>query len=333
MKAIVFREYGSPDLLQLEEVPKPTPTDDEVLIKVQASSLNSWDWEFQSGTSWINRMFYGLLRPRPAKQKLGSDVAGTVESVGEKVTRFRPGDDVFCDLWDSWGGFAEYACAHENSCELKPANLSFEQAAAVPQAGVLAFQGLHTTGGIKADQKVLINGAGGGVGTFAVQIAKLAGTEVTAVDKADKLDLVRSLGADQVIDYTHEDFTKNGQQYDLVLDVQVRRSIFDCKRALSPAGTYAIVGGSMPRIYQALLLRLWAWITRDSKKLRLVVEGPNKGLADLRDLLEAGKVVPVIDRVYPLSETAEALRYFAEGSHKGKIVIAVDDQIPGEASG
>ncbi len=323
-KAIVFSKYGSPDLLQLTDVPKPVPKDDEVLVNVHASSINSWDWEFQSGTTWINRIFYGLLRPKPAKQKLGSDVAGTVEAVGRSVTRFKPGDEVFGDLWDSWGGFAEYVCADENTFELKPANVTFEQAAAVPQAGVLALQGLRTTGQIQPGQRVLINGAGGGVGTFAVQIAKHIGTEVTGVDATNKLDIVRSLGADHVIDYTQEDFTKNGQQYDLILDVHTCRSMFDYKRALSPTGTYAIVGGSMPRIYQALLLRLWASITRDRKKLRLVVEGPNKGLADLAKLLETGNIVPVVDSVYPLSEVPAALRHFAEGRHQGKIVITME---------
>lgn len=326
MKAIVFTEYGSPDSLQLKDVPKPAPKSDEVLVKVHASSINSWDWEFQSGSSWITRLSAGLLKPKPTKQILGSDVAGTVEAVGKSVTRFKPGDDLFGDLWDSWGGFAEYACADENTFERKPNNVTFEQAAAVPQAGVLALQGLRKTGQIQPGQKVLINGAGGGVGTFAIQIAKYIGTEVTGVDATDKLDLVRSLGADHVIDYTQEDFSKNGQQYDLILDVHTYRSMFDYKRALTPTGTYAIVGGSSLRVDQALLLRLWASITRDTQKLRLVMEGPNKGLADLAELLETGNIVPVVDRVYPLSEVPDALRYFVEGHHKGKIVIAIENE-------
>ena len=326
MKAIVFTEYGSPDSLQLKDVPKPVPKSDEVLVKVHASSINSWDWEFQSGSSWITRLSAGLLKPKPTKQILGSDVAGTVEAVGKSVTRFKPGDELFGDLWDSWGGFAEYACADENTFERKPNNVTFEQAAAVPQAGVLALQGLRTTGKIQPGQKVLINGAGGGVGTFAIQIAKYIGTEVTGVDATDKLDLVRSLGADHVIDYTQEDFCKNGQQYDLILDVHTYRSMFDYKRALTPTGTYAIVGGSSLRVDQALLLRLWALITRDTQKLRLVMEGPNKGLADLAELLETGNVVPVVDRVYPLSEVPDALRYFVEGHHKGKIVISIENE-------
>jgi NADPH:quinone reductase-like Zn-dependent oxidoreductase len=322
MKAIVFTEYGSPDVLQLKEVPKPKPNDDKVLIKVHASSINSWDWEFQSGTSLINRLLYGLLKPKATKQILGADVAGTVETVGKNVTRFQPGDEVFGDLWDSWGGFAEYACALESSLEPKPANLTFEEAAAVPQAGVLALQGLCKTGQIQPGQKVLINGAGGGVGTFAVQLAKLKGTEVTGVDSTGKLEIVRSVGADHVIDYTKEDFTQTGKRYDLILDVHGDRSMFDYKRALSPKGTYAMVGGAVPRIFQALFLGLLLSITR-SKKFRLVAEGPNKGLADLKELIEAGKLVSIVDGVFKLSEVPQAFRYFVEGRHKGKVVIAI----------
>jgi NADPH:quinone reductase-like Zn-dependent oxidoreductase len=323
MKAIVFTEYGSPDLLQPKDVPKPTPKDNEVLIKVHASSINSWDWEFQSGTSFVNRLLFGLRKPKVAKQILGADVAGTVETVGRNVTRFQPGDEVFGDLWDNWGGFAEHACARESVLEPKPANLSFEKAAAVPQAGVLALQGLRKTGQIQPGQKVLINGAGGGVGTFAVQIAKLTGAEVTGVDITHKLEVVRSVGADHVIDYTKEDFTQNGQQYDLILDVQGVRSMFDYKRALSSNGTYAMVGGPLPRIFQALVFGLWG-STTGGQNFRLVAEGPSKGLADLKELIEAGNVVPVVDRVYKLCEVPEAFRYFAEGRHKGKIVITME---------
>jgi NADPH:quinone reductase-like Zn-dependent oxidoreductase len=324
MKAVVFTEYGSPDRLQVKEVAKPTPTDDEVLVKVHASSINSWDWEFQSGTSFINRLLFGLFKPKPEKQILGADIAGTVEEVGKKVTRFQPGDDVFGDLWDSWGGFAEYACAPERSLELKPLNSTFMEAAAVPQAGVLALQGLRKTGQIQPGQKVLINGAGGGVGTFAVQLAKLNGTEVTGVDKTHKLEVVRSVGADHVIDYTKEDFTKNGQQYDLILDAQGVRSMFDYKRALSPHGTYAMVGGTVPRMLQALFLGLLGSIS-GGPKFRFVTEGPNKGLVDLKELIEAGKVVPVVDKQYKLNEVPEAFRYFTEGRHAGKVVVDIEN--------
>lgn len=323
MKAIIFTEYGSPDHIQIKEVARPIPKNNEVLVKVQASSINSWDWEFQSGASFINRLLFGLFKPKPEKQILGADIAGTVVELGENATRFQPGDDVFGDLWDCWGGFAEYACAPEGSLEPKPVNATFTEAAAVPQAGVLALQGLLKVGQIQPGQKVLINGAGGGVGTFAVQLAKLYGSEVTGVDQAHKLEAVRSIGADHVIDYTKEDFTKNGQRYDLILDVQGVRSMFSYKRALSPHGTYAMVGGAMPRIFQALFFGLWGTIT-GGQKFRIVAEGPNKGLADLRELIEAGKIVPVVNKQYRLNEVPKALRYCTEGHHIGKVVINIE---------
>jgi NADPH:quinone reductase-like Zn-dependent oxidoreductase len=324
MKAIVFTQYGPPDGLELKEVPKPTPKDDEILIRVHASSINSWDWEFLNGIPFINRLMFGLLKPKPGKQILGADIAGTVEAVGKHVTRFQPGDEVFGDLLDNWGGFAEYACAHETALESKPANSTFEEAAAVPQAGVLALQGLRKAGQMQPGQKTLINGAGGGVGTFAVQLAKLFGTEVTGVDASHKLNVVRSVGADHVIDYTQEDFTKTGERYDLIIDCQGFRSMFDYKRALRPKGTYAMVGGPMPRILQLLFLSFCASLTSESRKFRLLAEGPNKGLADLKELIEAGKLVPIVDKTYQLSEVPEALRYFGEGRHKGKIAIAME---------
>jgi len=321
MKAIVFTQYGSPDGLELKEVPRPTPKDDELLIRVHASSINSWDWEFLNGTPFVNRVMFGLLKPKPEKQILGADIAGTVEAVGRHVTRFQLGDEVFGDLWSNWGGFAEYACANETSLEPKPANSTFAEAAAVPQAGVLALQGLRKAGQMRPGQKVLINGAGGGVGTFAIQLAKLFGAEVTGVDASHKLNIVRSVGADHVIDYTQEDFTKTGERYDLIIDCQNFRSMFDNKRALRPGGTYAMVGGS--RILPLFCLSFCASLTRESRKFRLVMEGPNKGLADLKELIEAGKLIPIVDRTYQLSEVPEGLRYFGEGRHKGKITIAV----------
>jgi NADPH:quinone reductase-like Zn-dependent oxidoreductase len=323
MKAIVFTQYGPPDGLELKEVPKPEPRDDELLVRVHASSVNSWDWEFLNGKPFINRLFYGLLKPGRGKPILGSDVSGTVEAIGKAVKRFQPGDEVFGDLWDNWGGFAEYACAKETALELKPLHSTFAEAASVPQAGVLALQGLLKAGQLKPGQKVLINGAGGGVGTFAVQIAKHWGAEVTGVDTSHKLDIIRSVGADHVIDFTQDDFTKTGERYDLVVDCQNFRSMFDHKRALNPGGTYAMVGGSIPRVYQLWLLSAIGRLTRDDRKLCLVAEGPNKGLTDLRELIDAGKLVPVIDSSYPLSEVPEALRYFGEGNHKGKIVIVI----------
>jgi NADPH:quinone reductase-like Zn-dependent oxidoreductase len=321
MKAIVFTRYGSPDGLELREVPRPTPEDDELLISVHASSINSWDWEFLNGTPFLNRLMFGLLKPKPGKQILGADIAGTVEAVGRRVTRFQPGDEVFGDLWDNWGGFAEYACAREAALEAKPANSTFEEAAAVPQAGVLALQGLRMAGRMQPGQKVLINGAGGGVGTFAIQLAKRSGTEVTGVDAPHKLNVVRSVGADHVIDYTQRDFTSTAERYDLIIDCQSSRSMADYKRALRPGGTYAMVGGS--RVLPLLFESFRASLTGESRKFRLVAEGPNKGLAELKELLEAGELVPIIDRTYRLSEVPEALRYFGEGRHKGKIAIAV----------
>ena len=324
MKAIVFTQYGPPDGLALKGVPKPTPKDDELLIRIHASSINSWDWEVLNGIPFINRLMFGLFRPRTTKQILGADIAGVVEAVGQNVSRFRPGDEVFGDLWDQFGGFAEYACAPETALELKPKNLTFQQAAAVPQAGVLALQGLRKRGELKRGQKVLINGAGGGVGTFAIQLAKLSGADVTGVDAAHKLDVVRSVGADHVIDFTQEDFTKTGERYDLIVDCQNFRSMFDIKRALTHNGVYAMVGGSIPRVYQLWFLSLCAPLTRETRKLRLVAEGPNKGLAELKDLLEVGKLEPVVDRVYRLEEVPEALSYFGQGRHTGKIAITME---------
>jgi NADPH:quinone reductase-like Zn-dependent oxidoreductase len=325
MKAIGFKRYGGAEQLEPREVPKPVPGDDELLVRIHASSVNSWDWEFLNGTPYVNRLMYGLLRPRPAKQVLGADIAGTVEAVGKRVRRFRPGDAVFGDLWDHWGGFAEYACAHESAMEPKPESITFEEAAAVPQAGVLALQGVRKARQLRRGQKVLINGAGGGVGTFAIQLVRLAGAEVTGVDATHKLDVIRELGADHVIDYALEDFTKTGVRYDLIIDCQNFRSMYDNRRALTRAGVYAMVGGSTLRVLQLGLLNAIAPLARDSRKLCLVAGGPNKGLAELSRLIDAGKITPVIGRVFRLDEAADAFRYFSAGRHKGKIVIAIRD--------
>jgi len=322
MKAIVYTKYGSPDVLQLKEVEKPTPKDNEVLIKVHAASINSWDWELLRGKPFVNRLLFGLLKPKI--KILGADIAGRVEAVGRNVKQFQPGDEVFGDLCEcGWGGFAEYVCARENALALKPASMTFEEVAAVPQAAVMALQGLRDKGQIQPGQKVLINGAGGGVGTFAVQIAKSFEAEVTGVDSTRKLDMLRSIGADQVIDYTQEDFTKSGQRYDLILDVAAYHSIFDYKRALSPKGIYVMVGGSSARIFQVMFLGPLISMT-GSKKLGILAHKPNKGLDFMKELFEAGKVVPVIDRRYPLSEVPEALRHFGEGHAKGKLVINLE---------
>ncbi len=320
MKAIVYREYGTPDVLELKEIPKPVPRDDEVLVEVHAASINDWDWGLLHGTPFANRVTSGLLRP--TKRILGSDIAGRIEAVGKDVARFRPGDEVFGDLSGRWGGFAEYVCARENTLIIKPPSMTFEQAAAIPQAAMLAVQGLIDKGRIGPGQKLLINGAGGGVGTFAVQIAKLYGAEVTGVDSSGKLHMLRSLGFDHVIDYAEEDFTQGGRYYDLILDVKTNRSVFDYLRVLSPNGTYITVGGSSARIIQALLMGpLVSIVSR--KRVRVVFLKLNKDLDYMCELFEAGKIKPVIDGPYRLSEVPQAMRYFGEGGHKGKVVISV----------
>ncbi len=317
MKAIVYQEYGSPDVLELEQVEKPTPKDNEVLIEVHATSVNASDWELLRGKPLYARL--GGLH-----KILGSDIAGRVEAVGGNVKQFQPGDEVFGDIFGCWGGFAEYVCAPENALVLKPASMAFEQVAAIPQAAVLALQGLRDKGQIQPGQKVLINGAGGGAGTFAVQMAKMFGAEVTGVDSTSKLDMMRSIGADLVIDYTQEDFTQNGHEYDLILDLVASHSIFDYTRALNPRGRYVMVGGAMLHIFQTLFLGTWISMTGDKKMGILGLKQNKKDLNFILELYEAGKVAPVIDRCYPLSEVPEALRFLGEGHAKGKVVITVE---------
>ena len=321
MKAIVYTKYGTPDVLELKEVDKPAPKDNEVLIKVHAAAINDWDWGLLQGKPFLNRLLYGLLKPK--KKILGSDISGRIEAVGKNVKQFQPGDDVFGDLSGDWGGFAEYVCARENALALKPVGMTFVEAAAIPQAAMLAVQGLRDKGQIQAGQKLLINGAGGGVGTFALQIAKLYRADVTGVDSPGKLAMLRSMGFDRVIDYTREDFTKNGQRYDLILDVKTNRSPFAYARALCPDGIYVTVGGSMFRLLQVFVLG--PWISLISKKsIRMVGLKPNKDLAYMNELFAAGKVKPVIDGPYKLEEVPEAFRLFGKGDHKGKVVIAVE---------
>lgn len=322
MKAVVFTEYGPPDVLRLAEVERPVPADDEVLIKVHAASLNDWDYGALKGADFVNRLLFGVFKPKKQRQILGSDVAGRIETVGRNARMFRPGDEVFGDLSGRWGGFAEYVCASEKALALKAPGMTFEQAAAIPQAALLAVQSLRDLGGIRTGQTLLINGAGGGVGTFAIQIAVMHGVEVTAVDAPEKLDMLRSMGARHVLDYTREDFTRTGARYDLILDVKTTRSTFDCARALNSGGTYVTVGGSIPRLIQALLLRPWIALTA-RKKIRLLVLKPNKDLAYVRELFEAGKLVPVIDGRFGLANVPEAFGYFGSGRQKGKIVITV----------
>ena len=324
MKAIVYAKYGPPDVLELKEVEKPAPKDDEVLIKVHAASANAANWHLLRGDPFLLRLTgTGLLKPK--NKILGADVAGRVEAVGRNAKQFQPGDDVFGDISaDGWGGFAEYVSVPESALVLKPANISFEEAAAVPMAAVTALQGVRDKGQIQPGQKVLINGASGGVGTFAVQIAKSFGAEVTGVCSTRNLDMARSIGADQVIDYTQEDFTRNGHRYDLIIAANGYQSISDYKRALNPEGIYVMTGGSGAQMFQAIFLGPWISKT-GSKKLGNLAAKPNKkDLAFMKELLEAGKVVPVIDRHYKLSEVPEALRYLEEGHARGKVVITFE---------
>jgi NADPH:quinone reductase-like Zn-dependent oxidoreductase len=323
MKAIVYTKYGPPEVLQLKEVEIPTPKDDEVLIKVHAVSVNYNVLAFARGKPLAVRAWSGLLKPK--HKILGSDIAGQVEAVGRNVKQFQPGAEVYGDIFEcGWGGFAEYVCALEDALALKPANMTFEEAAAVPQAALVALQGLRDKGQIQPGQKVLINGASGGIGTFAVQIAKSFGAEVTGVCSTRNLDMVRSIGADHVIDYTQEDFTENGQSYDLILATAGYRSIFDYKRALSPRGIYVMTGGSMKQIMQANLLGPCISKAKGKKLVALSHKTSQKDLVFMKELLEAGKVVPVIDRRYTLSEVAEALRYYGEGHARGKVVITLE---------
>ncbi|HBG74137.1 MAG TPA: alcohol dehydrogenase [Anaerolineae bacterium] len=320
MKAIVYYKYGSPDVLKLEEVEKPTPKDDEVLVKIHAASVNAYDWHFLTADIFLIRLMAGgLLRPK--NPRLGGDIAGRVEAVGKNVQQFRPGDEVFGGI--GHGGFAEYAAAPERRLALKPTNLSFEAAAAVPVAALTALQGLRDCGKIQAGQKVLINGAAGGVGTFAVQIAKAFGAEVTAVCSTRNVEQARMLGADQVIDYTKENFTQSGRQYDLIFAANGYHSLAAYKRALTPKGMYVMAGGKPAQLFEGMLLANWL-SEKDGRKLGgVAAKIDQKDLLTLKELLEAGKVVPTIDKRYPLNEVPEALRYLDTGHARGKIVISV----------
>ena len=329
MKAIVYHRYGTPDVLELTEVDKPVAKDDEVLVRIHASSVKTDDLELLTGTIFVRP---GGLR-KPKYRVLGSDIAGSVEAVGNKVTQFQLDDEVFADLTlCGFGAFAEYVSVPESALALKPANLTFEDAAAVPSAAIIPLQGLRDKTRVGPGDRVLINGAGGGLGTFAVQIARSFGAEVTGVDSTEKLDMIRSIGADHVFDYTQEDFTRGDQRYDLILDLAVYQSfaefrqIFGCKRVLSPGGRYVslIVGGLTVRIFRALFLKPWMSIA-GSRKMDVQLGEPNRmeDLLFVKGLLESSKITPVIDRTYPLSEVPEALRHLQSGRAQGKIVIVV----------
>src|SRR3989441_10910094 len=330
MKAIVREGFGSPDVLQVKELEKPAPDDVRgVLVKIYASSVNAADRHNIRGPPFMLRLVLPLLRMnmgvrKPKEPGVGTDIAGRVEAVGNNVTQFKPGDEVYGVCM---AGYAEYGTAKENRIALKPTNRSFEESAAVPIAGFTALQALRNHGHIKPGQKVLVNGAGGGVGTFAVQIAKSFGAEVTAVTNTGNLDLVRSIGADHVIDYTKEDFTKRGQRYDLICDIASSHSIADYKRIMNPNGTFVVVGWKDKIIIRLLYFAIRKpFASRGDKKFVFFIAKPNQeDLVTLKELMEAGKIVPVIDRRYPLSETAQAIKHLEEGNVRGKVVITMDD--------
>lgn len=324
MNAVVRSEYGGPEILRLETVDKPTPADDEVLIAVHTAATNAADWHILRGTPFPARMMDGGFR-RPNHSILGSDVAGRVEAVGSDVDRFQPGDAVFGDLSDAgWGGFAEYVCAPADAVVSKPEDVSFEAAAAAPLAGVTAMQALREHGGIESGDAVLINGASGGVGTFAVQLARAFGAEVTAVCSSRNVETARSIGADHVVDYTQEDFADRDDRYDLIVAVNGSRSIFAYRRALRSDGRYVMVGGSNKQMIQALALGPVLSAVGSQKLGNMMAEPDRDDLTDLRDFLEEGAVEPVIDRRYPLAEVPDAIAYLEDGHARGKVLITVE---------
>jgi NADPH:quinone reductase-like Zn-dependent oxidoreductase len=326
MKSIVYTKYGSPNVLELKDVSRPDPLDDEVLVEIHAASVNAYDWHFLVADVFLIRLMSGgLLKPK--KTTLGADIAGRVIAVGKDIQKFQVGDDVFGIAKGGSGGFAEYVSANEKSLALKPANVTFEEAAAAPMAALTALQGLRDIGQIKAGRKVLIHGASGGVGTFAIQIAKAYEAHVTAVCSSRNVEIARSIGADQVIDYSIEDFTKNGELYDLILVTNGNRSIFEYKRSLKPNGVCVLAGGgsnSIPQLVVGLFMEWWISKTENKKISSFLAKINQKDLATIKELLETGKVKPVIDRTYPLRETAEALRYLGEGHAQGKIIVTVE---------
>lgn len=322
MKAIVYDRYGPPDVLQLKEVEKPEPKDNQVLVKIQAASLNYGNLVLLKGEPFLARFAFGLLKPKYTIP--GGDIAGQVEAVGKDVKQFQPGDAVFGDLSGcGWAGFAEYVSVPENALALKPANLSFEEAAAVPMAGVTALQSLRDKGKLQPGQKVLINGASGGVGTFAVQIAKALGAEVTGVCSTRNLEILESIGADRCLDYTKESFTEKSEAYDLILGVNGGHPLSGYKRALKPNGIFVHVGGSGSQMFQALALGPWISMTGSKKMGSFLQRANQEDLNYMKELVEAGKVKPVIDRCYKLNEVIDAFKYFDEGHAQGKVVITL----------
>lgn len=322
MRAVTYTEYGSPDVLRLAEVAAPTPGDDDVLIRVHAAGVNAGDWHLLRGEPLMVRLMAGLRRPK--RPILGADVAGRIEAVGRNVAELRPGDEVFGDLSDSgFGAFAEYVAAPAHTVARKPAGMSFAQAAAVPSAALTALQGLRDEAQLRPGQRVLVNGASGGVGSFAVQIAKALGAEVTGVTSGRNLELVRALGADHVVDYTREDFTRSGMRYDVILDTAAFRPLAEHQRALAPGGAYVLVGGAFRQMLTVMVLGPWR-SRRSGQRFRTFVKQPRPhNLAFVRELLEAGRLAPAIDRCYPLGEAAAALRYLGTRRARGKVVMTV----------
>ncbi|HYJ06912.1 MAG TPA: NAD(P)-dependent alcohol dehydrogenase [Chthoniobacterales bacterium] len=327
MKAYIYRDFGSPDVLRLEEVDRPVPNDNQLLIRVRGVSVNPLDWHYMEGTPYLGRLVeFGFLKPK--NTRLGVDYAGTVEAVGKDVTQFKPGDEVY---GNRFGAFAEYICATDKALALKPANLTFEQAASIPVAAVTALQGLRDKGKLQSGQKVLVNGASGGVGTFAVQLAKTMGAEVTGVCSGRNVELVRSLGADHVIDYTKEDFTKSGQRYDLIIDNVGNRSALENTRVLNPQGRLVMIGGGGPEdqgfmgplIKPLKMIGLKRFLTQEVGGM--LAQMNQKDLTFLADLIQSGKVTPVIDKTYPFNELPEAMRYLETGRARGKVVVTVGE--------
>lgn len=321
MKAILLKEYGLPDVLDIGEVAKPIPNDNEALVKIHSVSINDWDWGLVRGKPFVIRLFFGLKKP--TINIPGVDVSGKIEAVGDKVSSFKIGDEIYCDLSEcGFGGFAEYVCIPEKNLSKKPSNISYNDASAMPHAGTLALQGLVDMGKVKSGQSVLINGAGGGVGTLGIQILKSYGVRVTGVDSDEKLDLMKSLGFDSVMDYKKVDFTDTGEKYDLILDTKSNRSVFKYVRSLKLNGTYITVGGSMYRLIEIFLLgSLISLFT--SKKLSVLIHKPNKGLDQISDFVENGQLRPVIDGPFGFDKIPELIQYFGEGKHLGKIVVEI----------
>ncbi len=321
MKAILLEEYGLPGTLEVGDVAKPIPKDDEVLVKVHSASINDWDWGIVRGKPFVIRLFFGLKKPKIRIP--GVDVSGEIEAVGGNVSSFKIGDEIYCDLSEcGCGGFAEYVCIPEKNLSKKPSNISHNNAAALPHAGLLAHQGLVEKGKVKSGQHILINGAGGGVGTLGIQILKSYSVKVSGVDSHEKLDMMRSLGFDNVMDYKKEDFTDTGEKYDLILDTKSNRSVFKYARSLKKNGTYITIGGSMYRLLGiALMGSLISLFTR--KKLSVLFHQPNKGLDQISKLAKKGQIKPVIDGPYEFEKIPELIQYFGEGRHVGKIVVEI----------